>query len=275
MSRRATLRRELKAERAGIAASLGSGRTTRLTKRERPDDGAGGGGGDASDDDDDASRRRHDDFEARTSSWPKLGPRGAAPRPRESYDAASTGPAQARLDAERIAAAEAAAARPVAHDDDAAHADCATEPDARAKFKSASAAARKLAAQIRQRTPNRQPPRCRGARAAAAAAAIDPKDAAAQLAAARARRGAAAASHGAARRRRRAVSVTRLDDMQEVREALPILGAEHDIVDAINDESHRGHLRRPGAVRRRGCLRRRQRRAATPRCAARHPARWP
>ena len=32
----------------------------------------------------------------------------------------------------------------------------------------------------------------------------------------------------------RAVSVTRLDDIQEVREGLPILGAEHDIVDAIN-----------------------------------------
>ena len=232
MSKRETLRRELKAERAGIA--LPGSENSRLTKRERPDDVAGGGGGDASDDDDDASGDDDDDF-GRKTSWPKLGPSGAAPPPKESY-----GPIhpldQARLDAERIAAAEAAALAGGDDDDDDAEAS-ANDADAREKFKLALAAARELAAQIRQRDPEQAAEAAVEALGpAAAAAAIDPKDAAAQLAAANEAAAAAAAAKfpGVFVGASRAVSVTRLDDIQEVREGLPILGAEHDIVDAIN-----------------------------------------
>ena len=239
MSKRETLRRELKAERAGIA--LPGSENSRLTKRERPDDVAGGGGGDASDDDDDdddddASGGDDDDAFGRKTSWPKLGPSGAAPPPKESY-----GPIhpldQARLDAERIAAAEAAALAGGDDDDDDDAEATATDAEAREKFRLALAAARELAAQIRQRDPEQAAEAAVEALGpAAAAAAVDPKDAAAQLAAANEAAAAAAAAKfpGVFVGASHAVPVTRLDDIQEVREGLPILGAEHDIVDAIN-----------------------------------------
>jgi hypothetical protein len=108
MSKRETLRRELKAERAGIA--LPGSEHSRLLKRERPKDEQDGvkaesSGSDASDasDADDAA-----DVETfgRKQSWPNkaLMP-STAPPPKESY-----GPIhpldQARLDAERIKKAE-------------------------------------------------------------------------------------------------------------------------------------------------------------------------
>ncbi|EEH56653.1 uncharacterized protein MICPUCDRAFT_18184 [Micromonas pusilla CCMP1545] len=70
----------------------------------------------------------------------------------------------------------------------------------------------------------------------AAAAALDPKDAAAQLAAANeaARRAADARFPNAFRGASFSVPVRRDAKIQEAREGLPILGAEHDIVDAIN-----------------------------------------
>ena len=179
MSKRETLRRELKAERAGIA--LPGSENSRLTKRERPDDVAGGGGGDASDDDDDARRRRR---RLRTQDQlAEARPSGAAPPPKESY-----GPIhpldQARLDAERIAAAEAAALAGGDDDDDDGRSDCERRRRGE-KFKLALAAARELAAQIRQRDPEQAAEAAVEALGpAAAAAAIDPKDAAAQLAAA-------------------------------------------------------------------------------------------
>ena len=241
LSKRETLRRELKAERAGIA--LPGSENSRLTKRERPDDVAGGGGGDASDDDDDASGDDDDDF-GRKTSWPKLGPSGAAPPPKESY-----GPIhpldQARLDAERIAAAEAAALAGGDDDDDDAEAS-ANDADARAKFKLALAAARKLAAQIRQRDPEQAAEAAVEALGpAAAAAAIDPKDAAAQLAAANEAAAAAAGEIPGGVRRR----VARRVRDPPGRHTGGARGSSDSRCGARyrgrhQHESHRGHLRR-------------------------------
>jgi HrpA-like RNA helicase len=65
---------------------------------------------------------------------------------------------------------------------------------------------------------------------------LDPKDAAAQLAAANEAAAAAAAKRfpGVFVGASFSVAVERDEKIQECREGLPILGAEHDIVDAIN-----------------------------------------
>jgi ATP-dependent RNA helicase DHX37/DHR1 len=246
MSKRETLRRELKAERAGIA--LPGSEHSRLLKRERPKDEQDGGedessGSDASDasDADDAA-----DVETfgRKQSWPNkaLMP-STAPPPKESY-----GPIhpldQARLDAERIKKAEMdALAGNDLSDDDEDDADAnksaqkAASESARLASKEALAAARALAEHVRALDPEQAAERRIAALGPnAAAAAYDPKDAAAKMAAANEAAAAAAAARypGVFVGASHCVAVTRDAEVVAAREGLPILGSEHEIVDAIN-----------------------------------------
>ena len=244
MSKRETLRRELKAERAGIA--LPGSEHSRLLKRERPRDEQDGGedessGSDASDASDAEDASDEETF-GRKQSWPNkaLTP-STAPPPKESY-----GPIhpldQARLDAERIKKAEMDALAGNDEDDDEEDANAnaaqkAASESARAASKEALAAARALAEHVRALDPEQAAERRIAALGPnAAAAAYDPKDAAAKMAAANEAAAAAAAARypgvfvGASRR----VAVTRDAEVVAAREGLPILGSEHEIVDAIN-----------------------------------------
>ena len=246
MSKRETLRRELKAERAGIA--LPGTEHSRLLKRERPRDDAAGAGGESSDSD--ASEANASDAEdaekatfGRKQSWPNkaLTP-STTPPPKASY-----GPIhpldQARLDAARVAEAERDAwagddeARlPEGGTDGKAVAAAASET-ARAASRAALAAARALSERVRALDPEQEAERRVAALGPnAAAAAYDPKDAAAKMAAANEAAAAAAAARypGVFVGASRCVPVTRDAEVVAAREGLPILGAEHEIVDAIN-----------------------------------------
>ena len=241
MSKRETLRRELKAERAGIA--LPGSEHSRLLKRERPRDEQDGGSGESSGSDgSDAEDASDKETFGRKQSWPNkaLMP-STAPPPKESY-----GPIhpldQARLDAERIKKAEmdALAGNDEDDDEDDANANAArnaASESARAASKEVLAAARALAEQVRALDPEQAAERRIAALGPnAAAAAYDPKDAAAKMAAANEAAAAAAAARypGVFIGASHCVAVTRDAEVVAAREGLPILGSEHEIVDAIN-----------------------------------------
>ena len=189
MSKRETLRRELKAERAGIA--LPDVMDSRLTKREaRPSAIAGdatrpGDDSSASSDASDSDASERETF-GRKQSWPiNKTLNVTAKKPQETY-----GPIhpldKARLDAERIAAAERAAlddpadaARRLGHDE---RRTIRGRPSRRPRepraFAAALAAARALSARVRASDP------AQAAEAAvealgpyASMAALDPRDA--------------------------------------------------------------------------------------------------
>jgi ATP-dependent RNA helicase DHX37/DHR1 len=234
MTAREKLRRELRAERAGI--SLPGIEDSRLTKREKPE------GADGSDDS--SSEGESDEDGDRTTdkpkaSWPSMGAVAA----REQTGATGKkpyGPLHPMDpdyvdDAAAIAAAEAAIADGDGGGDN--YADDEDDAAARDKTRVAMASARQLAELIRSRDPEQAAFAATEAQGpAAAAAAVDPKDAAAQLAAANEAAAAAAAKRfpGVFCGASFSVSVARAAAIQECREGLPILGAEHDIVDAIN-----------------------------------------
>lgn len=245
MSKRETLRRELKAERAGIA--LPGTEHSRLLKRERPRDGDAGAealessGSDASDASDAEDAAAEKATFGRKQSWPNkaLMP-STAPPPKTSY-----GPIhpldQARLDAERIEKAEFEALAGSAEDDlpadSLAASDSAASESARAASRAALAAARALSEHVRALDPEQEAERRVAALGPnAAAAAYDPKDAAAKMAAANEAAAAAAAARypGVFVGASHCVPVTRDPEVVSAREGLPILGAEHEIVDAVN-----------------------------------------
>ena len=247
MSKRETLRRELKAERAGIA--LPDVTDSRLTKREaRPSASAGdatrpGDDSSASSDASDSDASERETF-GRKQSWPiNKTLNVTAKKPQETY-----GPIhpldKARLDAERIAAAERAAlddpadaARASADDDERSAADPRADRENREAFAAALAAARALSARVRASDP------AQAAEAAvealgpyASMAALDPRDARARLLAANeaAAARASAAFPGVFVGASHAVRVDRDPEIQAARSELPILGAEHEIVETID-----------------------------------------
>ena len=245
MSKRETLRRELKAERAGIA--LPGTEHSRLLKRERPRDddaetealeSSGSDASDASDAEDAAATKA---TFGRKQSWPNkaLMP-STAPPPKTSY-----GPIhpldRARLDAERIEKAAFEALAGSAEDDlpadSLAASDSAASESARAASRAALAAARALSEHVRALDPEQEAERRVAALGPnAAAAAYDPKDTAAKMAAANEAAAAAAAARypGVFVGASHCVPVTRDPEVVSAREGLPILGAEHEIVDAVN-----------------------------------------
>ena len=192
LSKRETLRRELKAERAGIQLPGSSVENSRLTKRERPEGPGVNGGGESDDESSSSDEDNLDDSNTfgRKQSWPLnkammptstgTGTGGAAT---ESY-----GPIhpldQARLDLERIKNAEAIA---LGGDDDDTESDEDDEDDdeRRAKFKTYLAQVTALADLIRQRDPEQLAERTTEALGPnAVAASLDPKDLAAKAVAA-------------------------------------------------------------------------------------------
>ena len=248
MSKRETLRRELKAERAGIA--LPDVTDSRLTKREaRPSASAGdatrpGDDSSASSDASDSDASERETF-GRKQSWPiNKTLNVTAKKTQETY-----GPIhpldKARLDAERIAAAERAAlddpadaARASATtNDERSAADPRADRENREAFAAALAAARALSARVRASDP------AQAAEAAvealgpyASMAALDPRDARARLLAANeaAAARASAAFPGVFVGASHAVRVDRDPEIQAARSELPILGAEHEIVETID-----------------------------------------
>lgn len=232
MSKRETLRRELKAERAGIA--LPGTENSRLLKREKPEGEVGGGDDDDSDDesssDDDDSKSTF----GRKQSWPNKNLQAATtPAPKDTY-----GPIhpldQARLDLERIKNAETELMQGEESDDEE---DDENIAEAREKFNAYLQSARALADLIRQRDPEQLNERnIEKLGPNAVAASLDPKDAVAQ---------AQAANEAAANAANKkypgvfvgasfSVAVDRTEKIQTQREGLPILGSEHDIVECIN-----------------------------------------
>ena len=251
---RENLRRELKAERAGIR--LPGTEDSRLHKREKPpvgedggggeDDDGGDGDGDESESDGDAAEEEDPMLEEKQkASWPRVGgtisglkkiPKTTAGLASDEYGPIHPMDTKRLSDAAALAAAEAAvmAANETRDDDVEESVDAAA---ARARTAAAMKTARALSDLVRARDPEQAAERATEALGPmAAAAALDPKDAAAQLAAANeaARRAADARFPNAFRGASFSVPVRRDAKIQEAREGLPILGAEHDIVDAIN-----------------------------------------
>ena len=230
------LRRELKAERAGI--TLPGTEDSRLHKREKQT-------ADDDDDDDDADEVGTSDEDEPIdptpkvkASWPKLMTHDGSTKtaPVDEY-----GPIHpmdtARLEAARLKQAEALVMAQDDSDDETREEQTEEDAAARAKFRRAMATARELQRAIRARDPAQALEAATEALGhAAVAAALDPKDAVAQLAAANEAARVAAATKfpnvfvGATH----PVEVRRKQSIQAAREGLPILGSEHDIVDHIN-----------------------------------------
>ena len=223
MSKRETLRRELKAERAGIA--LPGTENSRLLKREKPEGEVGGG-----DDDDSGDESSSDDDDSKSTfgrkqSWPNKNLQAATtPAPKDTY-----GPIhpldQARLDLERIKNAETELMQGEESDDEE---DDENIAEAREKFNAYLQSARALADLIRQRDPEQLNERnIEKLGPNAVAASLDPKDAVAQ---------AQAANEAAANAANKkypgvfvgasfSVAVDRTEKIQTQREGLPILGS--------------------------------------------------
>ena len=238
MTAKEKLRRELKAERAGIA--LPDVEDSRLMKREKPAEGAPRGGADDTSDEDEEDESDGEDAAAMDvdrpkASWPAIG----AAYHKPGTEVKVYGPLHPLdpnyvPDEDAFAAAEAAVGAGDDRDDDA---ETEGARAAREKVKAAMAAARQLAAIIRSRDPEQAAQAATESLGpAAAAAALDPKDAAARLAAANEAAAAAAQARfpGVFVGASFSVAVSRTAEVRECREGLPILGAEHDIVDAIN-----------------------------------------
>lgn len=234
------LRRELKAERAGI--TLPGTEDSRLHKREKKktdDDSCGDDSRDevgTSDDDEPIDPEPPTKAKA---SWPKLMTHDGSTKtaPVDEY-----GPIHpmdtARLEAARLAQAEALVMAQDDSDDESREEQTAEDAAAREAFRLAMVTmARELQRAIRARDP------AQAAEAAtealgpeAVAAALDPTDANARLAAANeaARVAAAKKFPGVFVGATHPVEVRRDRRIQAAREGLPILGSEHDIVDQIN-----------------------------------------
>ena len=223
------LRRELKAERAGI--TLPGTEDSRLHKREKQT-------ADDDDDDDDADEVGTSDEDepidpeppAKVKApWPKLMTHDGSTKtaPVDEY-----GPIHpmdtARLEAARLKQAEALVMAQDDSDDETREEQTEEDAAARAKFRRAMATARELQRAIRARDPAQALEAATEALGhAAVAAALDPKDAVAQLAAANEAARVAAATKfpnvfvGATH----PVEVRRKQSIQAAREGLPILGS--------------------------------------------------
>ena len=225
------LRRELKAERAGI--TLPGTEDSRLHKREKAPD-------DENDDDDESEDDEPIELEPdkKKASWPKLMTHDGSTKTQPADEYGPIHPMDTkRLEAARLKQAEALVMAQDDSDDEEREEQTAEDGVAREKFRIAMESARRLQQVIRARDPEQAAEAATEAMGhAAVAAALDPKDAAAQLAAAN--EAARVAAHtkfpGVFVGATHPVEVRRKKAIQDAREGLPILGVEHDIVDHIN-----------------------------------------